>query len=150
VEVRLDGDHAKSVQTDATGAFTAGGLDDGQISVRLDATEQGFIPTDWVGVASGERGVRLVATPGESISGVVRDRDGKPARQVSLAAIDANGSVATSTWIWDEAGAFELRGLRPGVYTLRARLHAQGKAEPVTREVPGIPTGTKGVELRFP
>jgi hypothetical protein len=150
VAVRVDGRHAKQVETDASGAFTAGGLADGQVSVRLDATEQGYVPTEWVDVATGSRDVRLVATPGESISGIVRDREGKPVQRVSLTAIDGNGAMAGSTWIWDEGGTFELRGLRPGTFTLRAQLHVEGQREPATCEVAGVATGTKNVEIRFP
>jgi hypothetical protein len=149
VTVQVDGRYAKNVDTDTSGAFTAGGLADGQISVRLDASEQGFIPTEWLDVATGARDVRLVATPGESISGIVRDREGKPIEQVSLMAIDGNGGTAASTWIWDEGGTFELRGLKPGTYTLRAQLHVDGQKEPVTRDVAGVATGTKSVEIRF-
>lgn len=150
VQVRVDGRFTKQVESDASGAFTAGGLADGRISVRLDAAEQGFIPTEWVDVAPGARDVRLVATPGESIAGVVRDREGKPLQRVSLQAVDASGAPAASTWIWDESGAFELRGLKPGTYTLRAQLHVEGRREAVTHEVAGVATGMKNVEVRFP
>ncbi|MCK6461689.1 MAG: carboxypeptidase-like regulatory domain-containing protein, partial [Planctomycetes bacterium] len=149
VHVRVDGKFAKRVETDSSGAFTAGGLAEGQVSVRLDATEQGFIPTEWTYVAAGARDVRLLATPGESIAGVVRDREGKPLRQVSLMAVDAAGGMAAQTWIWDESGTFELRGLRPGTYTLRAQLHVEGR-EAVTHEVAGVVTGAKSVDVRFP
>jgi protocatechuate 3,4-dioxygenase beta subunit len=149
VDVRVDGQYAKQVETDASGAFKAGGLGDGRISVRLDASEKGFIPTEWIDVAPGARDVRLLATPGESISGTVRDREGKPLERVSLMAVDGSGNTVASTWIWDESGTFELRGLRPGTYTLLAQLHVEGQKEPVMRQVPGVATGTKGVEIRF-
>jgi protocatechuate 3,4-dioxygenase beta subunit len=154
VQVRVGGKHAKSVQTDATGGFTAGGLDEGPISVQLGESNQGFIPTEWTDVAAGAREVRLVATPGESISGTVRDREGKPVRQVSLQALDANGQVVASTWVWQEDGNFELRGLRPGTYTVRAQRFAQTAPgapaqQPAPREVTGVGAGTKGVEIRL-
>jgi protocatechuate 3,4-dioxygenase beta subunit len=148
VSVRVNARHVKSVQTDAAGAFTAGGLDDGQISVRLEESNQGFVPTDWLEVEAQGRDVRLVATTGESIRGSVRDREGKPLHQVRLEALDADGRVASSAWLWDESGAFELRGLRPGTYTVRATRFVSGQ-QPVMREVAGVATGTKGTDLRF-
>jgi protocatechuate 3,4-dioxygenase beta subunit len=150
VTVRVEGGQLKSVETDATGAFTAGGLDDGRITVRLEESDQGFIPTEWVEVAAGARGVRLVATPGESISGIVRDGDGKPVRGASIEARDAAGVHVASDFAWREDGAFELRGLRPGTYTVRAqRALVPGEQQPQVREVPGVAAGTKGLEIRF-
>jgi len=150
VQVRVNGQRARSVQTDAAGAFTAGGLDEGRISLQLEESNQGFIPTEWIDVAAGARDVRLVATPGESISGIVRDSEGNPLRQVSLQAIDAKGATASSAFAWQEDGAFELRGLRPGTYTVRAQRYVPGQQQPSPpREVPGVAAGTKGVEVRF-
>jgi hypothetical protein len=101
-------------------------------------------------VAAGTRDVRIVATPGESISGIVRDRDGAPARQVSLQALDAAGEIAASTWVWREDGAFELRGLKPGTYTVRAQgTLMPGEQQARTRDVPGVAAGTTGVEIRL-
>jgi hypothetical protein len=147
--VQVEGKPAKRVTSDSSGAFRAGGLEEGRISVRLDARDQGYVPTEWLDVAAGARDVRLLATPGESISGFVRDAEGRPARQVSLSAIDASGNAAGQTWVWDEEGAFELRGLRPGTYTLRAELRVEGGRRRVTQEVAGVLTGARDVEIRL-
>jgi len=154
VQVRVNGQPAKHVTTDPTGAFTAGGLNDGQISVQLEESNQGFVPSGWIDVAAGARDVRLVATPGESIAGVVRDREGKPLWQVSLQALDGAGEVVATTWVWQEDGAFELRGLKPGTYMVRAQRYVPTEAgapvqQPTPRDTPGVATGTKNLDLRL-
>jgi hypothetical protein len=151
VQVRVAGKVARTVRTDAAGAFTAGGLDPGQVSLRLLESGQGFVMTEWTDVVEGARDVRLVATPGESIAGVVRDAEGKPLRQASVQAIDASGGQAAQTWVWQEDGAFELRGLKPGTYTVRVqRWVADQQQPPPALEIPGVASGTKNLDARYP
>jgi hypothetical protein len=131
------------VRTDATGAFEARGLPEGRISVRLVPAGGDVVPTGWLDVGQGARDVRLVAVEGASISGVVRDAAGRPARQVAVEAIDAEGRSASSTWVWAADGAFVLRGLRAGPYTVRAASAGRpGEARDVA-------AGTSGLEIRL-
>jgi hypothetical protein len=140
VLVRVEGREPRRVHTDARGAFEARGLEEGRISVRL-GDSAGFVPTGWLDVVPGARDLRLVAVEGESISGVVRHGTARPARQVSVRAIDAEGRIASSVWVWGNDGAFELRGLRAGTYTVRV------ESSGPSREVADVATGTLGLEI---
>jgi hypothetical protein len=80
----------------------------------------------------------------------VRDREGKPVREVSIQALDAAGGAVASTWVWQEEGAFELRGLKPGTYTVRVQRFRPGEnTPPAPHDVAGIATGTKNLDIRF-
>jgi protocatechuate 3,4-dioxygenase beta subunit len=153
VNVQVGGKWAKRVNTDASGHFTAGGLGDGAITLQLDAADLGYIPSGWITVTPGARDVHILATPGETIAGTVRDRDGKPVLGVSVAALDAAGNQVAQTYLWQEGSAFELKGLKPGTYTIRVQRFQQtaepGQQLPPPHDVPGVTTGTKNLDLRI-
>jgi protocatechuate 3,4-dioxygenase beta subunit len=141
VDIRVDGRDVRRVRADARGAFQARGLPEGRIAVRLVPSDGGLVATGWLDVDAGARGVRLVAAEGASISGVVRHAAGRPAKEIVVEAIDAAGVRAAATWVWDADGAFVLRGLRAGAYTVRAA--AGGR----TGEAREIAAGTTGLEI---
>ncbi|MHC4548283.1 MAG: carboxypeptidase regulatory-like domain-containing protein [Planctomycetota bacterium] len=145
--VRVNGAHAKSVRSGPDGRFAAGGLDEGEITVGLAQWNQDFISTGPVAVTPGDTSVRIVAEAGESILGTVYGPDGAPIQQVRIVALDAQGKVAGTAWVWSETGAFAVRGLRKGTYALRASRFADGKEE-VLAELDGIATGSVDVEIR--
>jgi hypothetical protein len=138
--VRVDGREARRVRTDARGEFGARGLAEGRISVRLDEGA-GLVPTGWIDVVPGARDIRLVAAEGASISGVVREAAGRPARRASVEATDSEGRRASAVWVWQDDGAFELRGLRAGTYRVRAE--SSGRSG----EAHDVAAGTSGVEI---
>jgi hypothetical protein len=59
-------------------------------------------------------------------------------------AIDGEGRTASSAWVWQEDGSFELRGLVPGPYTVRAQ---QGIGPQASGAVAGVAAGTTGLEI---
>jgi hypothetical protein len=96
-----------------------------------------------------DRAVHLVlAGPGVSISGTLRDAEGAPLKNWKVAiegedpAGAAIGRVPSRT---DAQGAFTIADLGRGTYALRAW---SGRREGV--RVQGIDAGTSGVELRVP
>jgi len=107
-----------------------------------------------IAVTPGDRSLRIVAQRGESISGIVVDAEGRPANQLHLQALDANGKVVASTWVWDDAGTFQMRGVPRGTYTLRATtggvVRAGAQPPPQrTGEVTGVATGSTGVRIQI-
>lgn len=142
VLVRVEGREPRRARTDARGAFEARGLAEGRISVRLGEAS-GVAPTAWMDVVPGASDIRLVAVEGASISGTVRDAAGRPATRASVEAIDTEGRRVSSVWVWRDDGVFELRGLRPGNYSVRAE--SSGRSG----EARGVPAGTGGVEIRL-
>lgn len=111
------------------------------------------MPTNWTDAATARGVVRLVAVPGESISGAIRDGDGRPIRSASVQALDRAGKVVSAA-MPDKEGKFELRGLSPGAYTVRALLPStfgsDGKLlQGPQRDIAGVVAGTRSIDIRF-
>jgi protocatechuate 3,4-dioxygenase beta subunit len=139
--------NSKSVTSAANGRFEAGGLDEGTITVQVAAWNQNFIRAEPVTVTPGDRAVRIVAEPGESISGVMRNAQGAPLNEVQIEALDGEGNQVSQTWVWQDDGSFTVGGLPKGTYTLRAARWTEGKRE-ILATAEGIATGSVGIELR--
>jgi hypothetical protein len=136
------------VSSALNGRFQAGGLDEGTITVQVAAWgENNYIRTEPVTVTPGDLAVRLVVRKGESISGHVYNADGTPANQIQIEALDADGIQVSQAWVWQGEGAFHVRGLPKGTYTLRVTRWVEGKQK-ILATADGIATGTIDVELR--
>jgi hypothetical protein len=135
----------KSVRADAEGRFTAGGLGDGEITIRV-TSRSGFVKQEPIPVTPGDMNVRVVVERGESIKGEVTGGKDEELQGVRVEAIDENGTAASTAWVWQQRRSFELRGLRPGTYTLRVSRIVESKWTTLS-EVSGVTTGTDGIEV---
>ena len=136
--------------TDAEGRFRIGDLDavqydlaTGRLADRGPAAD--FAPSKAAGVAAGREDLRILVRPGLSIAGRVLDREGHP---VPGGTIDANGPDG-GTPVWKREpigpdGAFRLRGLPEGLYTLQVQ---PGSGLSPAR-LPRVPAGTTDLEVR--
>ena len=146
--VSVNENYRKNVASALNGRFQAGGLDEGTITVQVAAWgENNYIRTEPVTVTPGDLAVRLVVRKGESISGHVYNADGSPANQIQIEALDADGTQVSQVWVWQGEGAFHVRGLPKGRYTLRVTRWVEGKQK-ILATADGIATGTTDVELR--
>ncbi len=94
-------------------------------------------------VAAGARDVEIVLGRGKAIAGIVRDKDGRPARgNVTLALLGVKGALWFSSS--DEHGRFRVAGLPPGTYSVRAT-----NASVLTMGPGGtkVEAGNEGLEL---
>ena len=115
--------------TGADGAFSIGPARDGatRLTARCASGDQGVVA---VTVARGMAEVVLAVTPGASIAGHVIDGDGKPVAGAGVVASEAaemevttmrDGAVTSGVQaVTDATGAYQLDGLTPGSYRLRA------------------------------
>ena len=101
--------------------------------------------------APGPRGIRIVVERGESIRGVVLDATGQPASQVIVTAMDKDGNAVAHDWVWDRPdGSFELRGLRPGVYDLKAHGNDDRESPEFHARLTAVAAGSTGIRLQLP
>jgi protocatechuate 3,4-dioxygenase beta subunit len=155
VSIRVDGRPVKMVVAGRNGRFLAGGLPAGSLAVELVSGQglpifgspgPGYVASGPVPVTPGNLAIRIVAEPGETIQGVVRNPDGSLADQVQVEALDADGKSVAKTWIWSGNGAFELKGLRRGAYAIRVSTLRPGGPG---GELEGVETGRQKVEIRL-
>jgi hypothetical protein len=67
-------------------------------------------------VAVGTKDLAVVMEPGQSISGVVNDADGRPIPQMSLQAVQVGGGNSSGNAYTDLTGRFVISGLASGEY----------------------------------
>jgi hypothetical protein len=128
--------------TDADGAFTVGGLESGDCSLTLQTSGPGaLVLQNGDKVPAGSRDVRLVATVGVSIKGVVVDDSGGPIEgamiNVNVKSGGGRGGYARS----GKDGSFEATGLVAGAtYNIQSNLpgRVRGKAEDVSAGADGV------------
>jgi hypothetical protein len=135
----------KMVRAEADGTWMAGGLGNGEITVQV-SDWSGFIRQPPLVVTPGDLNVRIVVERGESIAGTVTGGEDDAMQGVRVEAIDENGEVAATGWIWRQNRDFSLRGLRRGKYLLRVSRIDGGQWKTLA-EAEGVATGTDGVEL---
>jgi protocatechuate 3,4-dioxygenase beta subunit len=139
------GEESKFVRSGADGAWSAGGLGDGGITVEVMAGS-GYVRQDAVAVAAGSTGVRIVVERGASITG--RLVGTVPAGPVQVEAVAEDGTVASAALVTD-GSSFRIMGLPQGPYTLRASRRNNDAWEELAATGP-VEAGTDGVELRLP
>ncbi|MBK9169006.1 MAG: carboxypeptidase regulatory-like domain-containing protein [Bryobacterales bacterium] len=128
------------VETDANGAFRAGGLTPGRY--RLEITKPGYTPAlVFFSVPSALDKFRIRLAKYGVISGMVRTAAGAPAAGASVVALitppNASSLVRSSVAParTDDRGHYRLHGLPPGAYTLvaiRSDSRGGGSAIPVS------------------
>jgi len=138
---------SKHVTTDAEGRFTAGGLADGELTVQVQSWNRNIIATEPISVTPGDMNIHIAVEKGETIAGFILDAEGKPLKQIQVAALDDDGKQVASGWAWKDDGSFEIKGLRPGRYRVRASRWVDQKNE-VLAETDDVATGTLDLELR--
>jgi RNA polymerase sigma factor (sigma-70 family) len=99
-------------------------------------------------VECGSADVVLVVRRGATISGVVRDADGRPLSGIAISATQRGGRGDSVVARSGADGAFRLRGLPDGVFDLAAERDPYPGTEPLlpARRF-GVPGGTSGVEF---
>jgi protocatechuate 3,4-dioxygenase beta subunit len=129
-------------QSDADGRFQIPEVEPG--SLRIRARAPGFKPSELCDVevlpGAALTGLRVVMEEGASVAGHVLDGDGQA---VADAWVATQGARART----DGGGAFRLRGLAPGVRTLRAWHPTTGRR--TSREIEVESAGLEGVDLVF-
>jgi protocatechuate 3,4-dioxygenase beta subunit len=136
------GRQGRNAMTDADGAFTVGGLESGDCSFTLQTSGPGaLVLQNGDKVPAGSRDVRLVATVGVSIKGVVVDDSGGPIEgamiNVNVKSGGGRGGYARS----GKDGSFEATGLVAGAtYNIQSNLpgRVRGKAEDVSAGADGV------------
>jgi len=141
----------RAATTGADGRFRVGGFENVELTVRLLESGRGYIQGDAIQLPPDQNSVRIIAVEGKTIAGTVLGPDDKPVTAVSLEALDAAGKVVASTWVSDPNGKFEMRGVPPGTYKLRARrwTDLENPREPKTSEMDGIVAGADDVIFRL-
>ena len=76
------------------------------------------------------------------------DGAGKPITRISLIAIDGDGKQVATTWVSDPTGAFEMRGVPPGTYTLQVHRWVEGGQLAKKNDVAGVVAGSEDVTIR--
>lgn len=138
----------RSAMSGADGKFKLGGFDEVELTVQLQDSGRGFIRGEPIKLPVGENSVRLVAIEGLKIKGTVVDAAGKPLNRISLAAIDGDGNQVASTWVSDPTGAFEMRGVPPGSYTLQVNRWVESGELDKKNDVTGVVAGSEDVTIR--
>ena len=118
-----DGIESSTARTGADGSFVLGGLESRRYFLRV--SKFGWRPavTKGIQAGSGSR-VTIKLLPATVIRGVVRDKDGEPEPDATVAAVlsDAPGVPTTPIfWSTDGDGAFAQDRFAPGTYYLWAR-----------------------------
>ncbi len=124
---------------DGDGRFTIRGLRPGAYRLQLDEVHYGA-PEWWLlggeSVRSGATDLRLVATAGGSISGIVVDGEGAPSKRDQVWALWTPAAKNGRQVLTDDQGRFELRGLPPGrTYTIVTRHGRVHDIAPGTRNL---------------
>jgi len=161
-----------NAETDDTGAFHIEGLGEGALVVEASARP---VPPPATGEKKrrkrgphwkcrlldqqpGSTGLLMVLSPGETLVGNVVNELGRPVKKFTIEGRpDENGPNSARNWedrftraLNDDAGHFELKGLSPGSWRLRARARGGAETEWTHVEVPNdvplqlvAPTGAK-------
>ena len=147
-------DFGPAVQTaDADGAFRLAGLSDGTVEVNIEP--KGYLPQRIEAVlTAGEVTVlKVVADPGATVAGTVRDEQGAPLAGVDVALdyeiTDEDGGWSSGTAAQttsDADGRFTLGGLRTIEHTLRATIRGRYALPAEVKVLP--PVAELGVVLR--
>jgi hypothetical protein len=112
------------VLTDAQGRYTVPRLEAGRHLVRTAWTDDEVVFSDVVELEDGDsKEVNLVApkVTGKSISGNLVTADGAPLAGSFVFAVDSNGKQSGNFFAnfdWGYARSFNIKGLKPGDYTL--------------------------------
>ncbi len=149
VEVIAGRSRSRLLTADANGRFLAGGLPKAELKLRVLESGLGLLVSKLVPAAAGERDHRLIAIRGEAITGMVYRPDGSAADRVRVTAIAEGGRVAASAWVDRPGSGYALRGLEPGLYTVRAERDPRGGEPRLTGEVAGVSTGSRKIEFRL-
>ena len=113
-----------------------------QSSFYLRASADGYLRTDSAVIEPPDgpfdlSGIEIPMTPGQTVSGMVVDRNGKPVAgaEVSIRRQETNGSMSSSTIRSDKEGHFSFEGLGPVECRLKAS-HSLGMSEELSVQPP--------------
>ncbi len=144
----------RSVESDATGRYVLRDLAPGDWSLALHAPALPPRVEQSLRLSAGQflRGHDLCIVEDLSLEGWISDEQGHPLEDAWITAIPEDGSRAAGTFASDAEGHFEIGGLAPGSYTLRAQ-GPRTDSETCSRfeelSQPHVAAGTHGLALRL-
>jgi uncharacterized GH25 family protein len=143
--------------SDAAGEFRVPHLMSGKYDVRAQAP--GFVVGQAVADLAGSGNVVVELSPEMTIEGTVAYVDGRPVEGVELqAVVESGGSSARAVFggtsqeqrrsaVADAKGAFQLKGLADGRYTVRMSLPWGARINVRTKDVENVAAGTTGLKI---
>jgi len=140
------GNKTKFVSSGADGTWVAGGLDEGEITVDV-SSRSGFVKQDPIPVEPGDLNVKIVVERGETISGTLVGDLEKGRQFVLVEALNENGDVASTVYLWSTSRDFRLQGLPRGRYLVRATQVEDDGTRRVVASAQEVRSGTEDLEL---
>jgi hypothetical protein len=131
-----------SARTGRDGSFTISELP--SATFNLEASSREHPGASLSGVVPGGAPVEIRLPEAVSISGRATDLSGNPLRGIRVRARGERGSSGQATTAED--GTFEIRGISPGPYSIRAQSRTGGWREAT---LDGVEGGTRGLEIRL-
>jgi protocatechuate 3,4-dioxygenase beta subunit len=125
-----------NTRTDAEGQYRITGLQDGTFTVTANAYDKGYLMERQSGISADSMSINIALTRGGTLRGTVeirRELPGFSIRLVEQEVPEGKQPFLRSQYFRTKDGSFEMKNLKPGIYTVRAmaRNFADGKPETI-------------------
>ncbi|MEM8885992.1 MAG: carboxypeptidase-like regulatory domain-containing protein [Planctomycetota bacterium] len=139
----------KVVVSDQQGRFEISGLENTQLTVRIQVGKRNLLPSE-VTLSESESEVRLTAIEGLTISGRVHLRASRGLNGIWIEVLDDHGESVESDWLDPDERVFEIRSLPKGMFRLQATRFWDDETREETVTLERVVAGATGVVIRFP